>query len=549
MIRRVFSTLPRGSRYNPAILAAAAALVVYAVTLGGTYVYDDRYIILTDPRIDDVSRWGEYWTKDYFFGGADNLYRPLVSMTYAIQAKLHGRSEGVAWLFHAVNWLLHAAVSASVAELVRRMTRSLTVATIAGLLFALHPVHVEAVANIVGRAELMCALGVVGALILFFRPLTNVRVVAIVGCMIFAILSKEQGLLLPLMLLAALPARREAGTDSPDPSPGDVSGSTEPAPLSYAHPGTPQARRFRGPALLLVLLTCWTLAAYIIFRESILKFWWDRSFLDRTINPMIASEALDRALMPLVLLGRYVGLLVAPLRLNPDYGAETIGSSVSLADPYLYLGLLTLAASIVACVIAYRRRAWVVLFCVLSLALVYGMVGNIVTLIGTNFAERLMYLPSVFVCILAALVLARLPRKPMIIVTATICALFALRTLTYAVRWNDPPRLFAAAIEQHPRAVRLYMLLAEEHLRRADLDAADAVLARARQVEPEYYRVWLNSAHLAMQRGEFDRARAFAVEARRLTRTVVGESLLSEIEEASKRAATRPATTEEDFFR
>jgi hypothetical protein len=125
--------------WRPAILAAIAALVVYAVTLGGTYVYDDRYIILIDPRIANFSRWGEYWTKDYFLGGADNLYRPIVSMTYALQARLHGTSEHAAWAFHFVNWLLHAAVSASVAELTRRMTRSTVIATIAGLLFRRPP--------------------------------------------------------------------------------------------------------------------------------------------------------------------------------------------------------------------------------------------------------------------------------------------------------------------------------------------------------------------------------------------------------------------------
>src|SRR5207302_1491031 len=117
---------------------------------------DDRYILLSDPRVGDVGQWGQYWTKDYFNGGADNLYRPLVSMSYALQAKLHGRGEGAAWAFHLVNVLLHAAASAAVAELARRVSRSSAAALVAGLLFAAHPIHVEAVANIVGRAELMC---------------------------------------------------------------------------------------------------------------------------------------------------------------------------------------------------------------------------------------------------------------------------------------------------------------------------------------------------------------------------------------------------------
>jgi protein O-mannosyl-transferase len=541
------------STWRPAILAAVAALAVYAITLAGTYVYDDRYILLGDPRISDASRWHEYWTKDYFLGGADNLYRPLVSMSYALQAKLHGTGERAAWAFHLVNWLLHAGVSAALAELTRRMTRSMTIATIAGLLFAVHPIHVEAVANIVGRAELMCALGVLGALILFFGPLTTRRVIAIVGCMIFAILSKEQGLLLPLMLIAAIPLRRQAQVDSSAAlrplaeNPDDARSADE--PLAYAHHGTRNARRFSGPPLLLVLLTSWTLAAYIVFRESILKFWWDRSFLDRTINPMIRSVGIDRALMPFALLGRYITMLIAPLRPNPDYGGETIGSRISLTDPYLYIGAVTVIALIVACAIALRRRAWIVVFCIVCFALIYGMIGNILTLIGTNFGERLMYLPSALLCIAAAVLLARLPsRRVMMTTVAAVVVLFSLRTIVYAARWNDPPRLFSVAIEQHPRAIRLYLLLSEEYQRRGDLDRAADALARGREIEPGYYRVWLNSARLAIAMQEPERALAFAREAQHLTPTLEGQKLMGDAFRAMA-ATTRPASSEEDFFR
>jgi hypothetical protein len=142
----------------PAILAAIAALAVYAVTLAGGYVYDDRYIVLADPRVANVAAGASSGSRDYFLGGADNLYRPLVSMSYAVQARLHGTATARAWLFHAVQLAAaHGRRRASVAELARRMTRSLTIATIARLLFAVHPIHVEAVANIVGRRRLMCA--------------------------------------------------------------------------------------------------------------------------------------------------------------------------------------------------------------------------------------------------------------------------------------------------------------------------------------------------------------------------------------------------------
>jgi len=86
-------------------------------------------------------------------------------MTYALQWLIHG--DTIAWPYHAVNWILHACVAACVAELTRRLiaNKGEIAAYIAGLLFAVHPVHVEAVANIIGRAELMCALGFLGAMI------------------------------------------------------------------------------------------------------------------------------------------------------------------------------------------------------------------------------------------------------------------------------------------------------------------------------------------------------------------------------------------------
>src|SRR5947208_3339583 len=111
---------------------------------------------------------------------------------------LHGDRP---WAFHLVNLLLHAAVSAAVAELTRRMIGQ-RAAYLAGLLFAAHPVHVEAVAGIVGRAEEMATIGILAALILFIgKPMTARRACGIVAWFLFAACSKEQGLLIPLMLL------------------------------------------------------------------------------------------------------------------------------------------------------------------------------------------------------------------------------------------------------------------------------------------------------------------------------------------------------------
>src|SRR2546422_8401771 len=84
------------------------------------------------------------------FGGG--LYRPLTIASYAVDWQL-----GAAAWFHGVNLLWHAATSVAVTLLARRWSGD-RAALVAGLIFAVHPVHVEAVADIVGRAELMAAL-------------------------------------------------------------------------------------------------------------------------------------------------------------------------------------------------------------------------------------------------------------------------------------------------------------------------------------------------------------------------------------------------------
>src|SRR4051812_41502867 len=179
------------------LTSALMAAAVYAVTLGGTYVYDDVKIVHHDPRVLEPALWYQLWTQPFFEKSVDKLYRPFVSTSFAIENYLHGDRP---WVFHLINILLHAAVSGGVVLLGMRIA-GLTVGWISGLLFAVHPVHLEAVAGLVGRAETACALAIVLGLYWFLGrgPLTFRRGIALCVCFIVALLSKEQGVLFPLL--------------------------------------------------------------------------------------------------------------------------------------------------------------------------------------------------------------------------------------------------------------------------------------------------------------------------------------------------------------
>ncbi len=498
----------------PAVAAAVLAALLYAVTLGGTYVYDDVAIVRDDPRVRGTSQWGQLWTRDYANGsGIDNLYRPLVSSSYAVEWWLHGDRP---WAFHLVNVLLHAAAAAAVAELARRGTGQAGAAWGAGLLFAAHPVHAEAVANIVGRAELSVAVSLLASLVLLARrPLTTSRAAAVVAGGVVALLCKEQGLLAPILWAAFVAA-------------------------VWVRPVTDGERPVLRAAAVVLL---WVWAAYMAIREHYLKFDWDRQLLVRASQPMFLTTGIDRWRLPIALVGRYAALIAWPLHLSPDYGGDVIGSSTRAADPYLWLGVGVLVAGLLAAIVAWRRRAGFALFCLLALAATYFPVANLATIIGTIFGERLIYLPSAFLALLVGVGLARLPMIARAVLLATLVVPMSILTVRSAAEWNHPHALFTRALRDHPGSIQLHLLVAQvdgEERRPAE---RGAVLDDACRRFPDYWRCWSARAEAAADVGDFATAEGALDEglARAFSPQLQGtRKYISDLEAA---AHWRPTTT------
>lgn len=536
---------PRSSRLYwllPALLGAA----LYVVNLPGTWIYDDLYVAKEDPRLGEIRRWREFLTQEYMDGAADNLWRPLVSLSFAVQAKLHPER---AWPFHLVNLLLHGAVCALVAKLGRRLTGRSDVGLVAGLLFAAHPIHVEAVTGLVGRAEEMCTLGVLAALLLVAgRPLTIRRALAVTGCFLFAALSKEQGILLPFILLGGwIVSRGDGGRvrDSMIPyASGDAAGVA--ASRRSALAGKPPVLHYmdgRGqnsPAAgrwLTALLTL-TLAAYISYRNSVAKWYWDTGFLDWEMNPIVKSVGIHRWLMPVAIFGRYAALLAMPWRLAPDYSANVFTREQQLGDPYLWIGAAALIGFVLVFLIAFWRRRTVLAFLLGCFAVTYFLAGNIV-IIGTIFGERLMYLPSVFLCIIAAMALAKLPAARRWLLLAVILIAFCARTETYAWQWNNRLGLYRYAARVQPRSAQVFVLLGDELEKRHDLDGAEDAYARGRAACSGSWRILDASARLALQRGNYAEAEQWARQSMRIRPSQGTGELISEIEAKREAAETR----------
>ena len=143
-----------GMPHSPVIFVLLALLAVlpYGNALQNGFAFDDEPVIQRNPVVTDGVDLTRILASPVPPG---DLYRPLTVLTFAVNERL---SPGRAASFHAVNLLLHAAVTLLVFAIAVRLFASARVAAIAAALFAVHPIHTEAVTNIVGRAELLAAL-------------------------------------------------------------------------------------------------------------------------------------------------------------------------------------------------------------------------------------------------------------------------------------------------------------------------------------------------------------------------------------------------------
>lgn len=280
-----------------------------------------------------------------------------------MQARGRGE-EAPSWPFHALNVALHAAVTLLVFALALRLGAARPVALVAAALFAVHPVHVEPVDWIVGRAELLAALFGLGYVLLAVedgerRPLS--RRVASFACFACACFSKESSFALPAVVVAI-----------------DLARGRRPRLVELL-------RRFAPEALLL--------AAIALLRVDVIG----RFGPSMALGPYGSRAWFERLPIALNLLGAYFRRCFLPTAPRIFFHrSEFSGWHV---DPLI--GLALLAA---AWLLFRRDRATRAALVAFPFALL--TVLNLVP-IQETLAERFLYLPSAFACVALGGLLAK----------------------------------------------------------------------------------------------------------------------------------------------
>ena len=456
-----------------ALAAAGLAVVVFVPSLWNGFAYDDLPIIAQNQNLRSLSGLGELLSQPYWPGerGVDfGLWRPTTSFVLSI---IWQASGGAAVAFHLANVLLHGAVAA----LVVRVTAGLlpvTVAGVAGLVFAVHPVHVEAVANGVGIAELLAALLLLLALDLVVRHdrLTPRETISVLALYVLAFGAKESAIVLPGLVFVVDGVRRRLDI-------GDAVGW------------------LKDRASLL--------AGMIGVAVTML---WARTLVLGGIAD--AMPALGADILPeiprIFTLGEIwtqtLRLITVPAWLSPDYAPGvipilTVWTGKALLGVAAVVSLLVLSF---VCMRIVRRAAAspetagrvfegrattaaAVPLGVLWFVTAISPASNALFVTGVLLAERTLYLPSVGAAIVVAGLLvpavgaaALNPRVRLASASALVLLglIWTTRTVTYIPAWRDHASIFQHMIDVVPESGRSQWVMGDARLGTGDVDGAMA---------------------------------------------------------------------------
>jgi tetratricopeptide (TPR) repeat protein len=144
-----------------ALVVTAVAVLCYTSALSGELIFDDEAAITENRDVTDADAVPlrallehDFWGEPMASATSHKSWRPLTTLTFRLNHAAHGLAP---LGYNAVNVALHALASVLVLAACSTVARAPRVPLLAALLFAAHPVHTEAVAGKVGRADILAA--------------------------------------------------------------------------------------------------------------------------------------------------------------------------------------------------------------------------------------------------------------------------------------------------------------------------------------------------------------------------------------------------------
>lgn len=458
--------LPKSRFLKPTLLTLVLGCVFWAYwpsLFNGFVSWDDNLYVVENETIRHLSGAS---LKTIFTTDVSLNYTPLTSLSFAGEYHFFKYNP---FYYHLDNLLLHLAVVALVFILALRLSLSLTVAALAALFFGLHPMHVESVAWVTERKDVLYAFFYMLALVLYWNYLTGKSRVSYFGsliCGLLSILSKPMALSLPLVLFV----------------------------LDWFWGRKPDRKLFfeKIPFALVIFPIAWltySLNARVIelkFPDAVLTWGWTLTF--------------------------YLKKFVLPFDFLPLY---ELPSPVTLSNPE-FIGALIFAIFIVSSLIYFRKNRWLVFAFLFYFVSIFFLLRFDSRADLCVVADRFMYLPSVGFCILAAVYFRRLflwsksQNKVVAVglcVIAFGCLLFLGTTTFHQTKiWGDGIAFWNKVLKVYPANALGYNQRGLAYKERGDLESALADYSQAIALLPAYDFALTNRGIVYKEMGKFEQA-------------------------------------------
>ena len=450
-------------------LAAGALAVVCGLAYWNSFraglILDNTPIILYDTRLKTIA-WRsirDILTHNYWWPTGDSdLYRPLTTLSYWFNYSVLGGGGSPAG-YHAVNLLLHWLNTVLAFLLVRAVSGRVWIALATAAVLASHPLTVESVTNVVGRADLFAGLSILGGLCIYRRflrstgPHARLSLIGLGLVYMTGVFCKESAVVLPALMLlhdALFPAA--------------------PGPTWTATLRQSAARVWPAYVSLLPGLVSLLWARWAMFRDAPLLVQVGGD------NPITNAPLLTGAMTAVKVAGYYLALFAWPARLSCDYSYNAVTlfgwTQASGQDLHAWLALAVVLLLFSAAVVWWRRQPAIPFFLGLA-GITFLPASNLLIPIGTIMAERLMYVPLIGLAAAAILMISlaaqRVPAARSgvkarawatggMAIAAIVAAALTVRTASRNEDWTSSLRLWSSAAQVVPESYKVYKALALE---------------------------------------------------------------------------------------
>ncbi len=470
---------------------ALFGFLLYANTINHGYVLDDFSVVkenfVTKQGLAGIPTHFETHARYGYWPGPGELYRPIPMSMFSIEWAL---APDQPWVSHLVNVLLYALTGAVLFILLLRLFKghSMLLPLLSTLFFVAHPVHVEVVANIKSRDEIMMLLfsllAILGLLNYHERKKIHWLLLSMF-CYLIALFSKESAVtfvaVFPLVLFFFSKEKLKRHVTLTIP--------------------------FAALALL-----------FILVRKSVIGAFGNPGDVAIIDNFLVGANDLQGRLSGVfLLLGKYLWTLLFPISLASDYGYNQIPIP-GWGDWRVWLSFFAWVGIAGFGLLRLRgKNIWS--FSILFFIITFSISSNLLMLIGTSYGERLLYAASPGFAIALTLLLMHFTKansaklsftenKTLWLVAIGILSLYSLRTVVRNLDWKDSYTLYEADIETSPNSAKLnfhYGLeivqrglnATDEAERKLYLDRSKAQFQKAISIWPTYHDAYgqLGLAH------------------------------------------------------